>query len=886
MPRFAYIVLIFCTGLITIGCASRRQQLSKKKENSQPSDTASTLQGRGNLQPGDSLALGSDSLSLSLGDTLLTDTLPKTDGDSNEVKKKPSPLNDKVDYHSLDSIVFDVKGKVMYLYDTAQINYQTIELKANYIEIDLNKKELHSKGLADSSGIVTGKPSFSDNGQSFTASEMNYNFETKKGLIKEAITEQSGTYLHALVAKKDSNDVIYVKNAKFTTCIDPHPHFYIQTNKGKVVKDKVVVTGPANLRIADVPTPLVLPFGYFPAQKTRTSGIVLPEYGELSKYGFFLKGLGYYFAISDRLDLTVQGDIYTSLSFGARASLNYKSRYKFTGALELGYSQFQYGDPEVPKEFAQSRDFKISWRHTQDPKSNPTVTFSAAVNVVTGSYNTFNAGSVGGIVQNQFQSQISFSKTFPRTPISISLNISHNQNTQTRQVNLGLPNLVFNVTRFYPFRRKKQVGELRWYENIGMTYSMTFKNNVSFIDSMLVRDPVGVLTSMNNGIEQRASISTNIKLLKYFTFNPSVNYTERWHFSNLRKFYDPASQLIENDTMKGFFTTRQMDATAALTTIVYGMYTFKGNGVKAIRHVITPTITANFHPDLGDQITGYFGPNGELISYSPNQIGVFGALASGMSGTVAFNITQTLEMKVASRKDTITGEKKISLLDVLNIGMNYDFARDSLNLSNLNISGRTTLFNLVGLNFAFSFDPYAYRVNSNGQAYRVNTLDVVETGTLARLTQASLAVNFTLRGKSKRDPGVTNNLTEVEKRIAQDPTAYNYVDFNIPYSVSLNYNIIYSKPLDKETITHNIGLQGSFNITPKWKVEANLNYDIQNNKITTSSFTIYRDLHCWEMRFQIIPFGIRQSYMFTINVKSPLLQMLKLQRQSGLSGGF
>lgn len=886
MHRFSYIFIIFFTGLITIGCNTQRKSIKNTRKDALKTDDSVKTIVRGKLS-NDSIK--NDTIQIVNADSLQLDSLGilKTTKDSTDKKLKKSPLDAKVNYNSLDSILFDLNAKILYLFDTASMTYKTIELKANYIEMDMNAKELFAKGSQDSTTQkIIGKPEFTDNGQKFTASEMKYNFETRKGLIKEAITNQGETYLHALVAKKDSNDVIYVKNAKFTTCTDPHPHFYIQTNKGKVIKDKLVVTGPANLRIADVPTPLVVPFGYFPTQSNKSSGIVLPEYGELANYGFFIKGLGYYFAISDKFDLTLVGDIYTSLSFGARVSMNYKTRYKYSGNLLVGYSQFQYGDPEIESDFSQKRDFAVTWNHTQDPKLNPTINFSASVNVVSGSYNQLNASNITGIVQNQFQSNINFSKSFRRTPITLGLTLSHNQNTQSGIVNLSLPNIVLNVTRFYPFRRKKQVGELRWYENIGVNYSMNLVNNVSFIDTMLTRDPIGVLERMNNGIQQKLSVSTNLKILKYLTFNPSVNYTEKWHFANLRKNYDPLTQLVESDTIRGFFTTRDLNVTASLSTIIYGMYKFKGNGIKAIRHVVTPVIQANFRPNLGDQIQGYFGPNGEFISYSPNQIGVFGASPGEMSGTIGFNISNNIEMKVRAPKDTLTGEKKIPILEVLNIGMNYDFARDSLNLSPLSVNGRTTILNMIGVNFAFSFDPYAIRYDANGNAQRINTLQVAESGLPMRLTYAQLNLTFNLRGQTKRKPGITDQMTEAERMIANNPMAYNYVDFNIPYSFNVGYNIVYNKPLDIETITHAISFGGEFNITKKWKVSAQINYDIENNKIATSSFNIYRDLHCWEMRFQVIPFGVRQSYMFTINVKSPLLQMLKLQRQSGLGGVF
>lgn len=873
--RYWFILFLF-TGLITTAC--KTSKLADNKSNQPKIDTANThTQNDTNkihVSLNDSIQL-KDSTTLSLK------------GDSTKKIPKKSPLDAKVDYESFDSIVFDAKGKSLFLYDTAQINYKDIELKANLIEINMDKKELWGNGSADSLGKEYGRPVFKQGEQSFDAKEIGYNFETKKGLIKEAFTNQGEIYLHAAVAKKDSNDMIYVKNVKFTTCTDPtHPHFYIQATRGKVVKDKLVVTGPAIFKIADIPTPLMVPFGYFPNEKAKSSGLILPQYGEISPYGFFLKGLGYYFAINNRMDLIIAGDIYTSLSFGARASFRYNKRYKFNGEIAAGFSQFQAGDPEIASEYQPRRDFSFTWKHNHDPKANPTVTFAASVDVRTSGYQQLNASNVTGIVQNQFASNISFSKAFRNTPITIAVAARHSQNTANRTLTITLPDIVFNVMRFNPFKRKKQVGELKWYENIGLAYSMNITNTMSTIDTLLVQDPVRELLRMNNGIKQTLTLNTNLKLFKFFTLTPSLNYIEKWHFANLNKFYNPSTMLVEDDTLRGFFTTREMNATASLTTIIYGMYTFKGGKIKAIRHVMTPIITANFRPDLGDQKTGFYGPNGELVSYSPNQIGIFGASPSGMSGTVGFTLNNNIEMKVVNKKDTITGTKKIPILEVLNISMLYDFARDSLNLSPLNITGRTTLFNLIGLNFNFAFDPYAYRYGTDGIARKVNTLSWQEGQGPMRLTNAMLALTFNLKGQTKRPAGITDNMSDNEKMIANNPGMYDYVDFNIPYTFAVGYNISYSKALDIESITHAINFSGDFNITPKWKLGFNLNYDIQNNQISTSKISVYRDLHCWDMSFEVIPFGIRQSYMFTIKVKSALLQMLKLQRQSGNSGIF
>lgn len=862
------IYFILFTGIITFSCKTKQVTISKTNTTTQSTKDSSQTT---NAIP--------DSLKLSLNNN-----------DSNQIVLNPldSPkveksfLEDKVDYFSDDSIVFDIKSKILVLFDSAQLNYTTIQLNANYVEVDLNKKELRSKGSYDSTlAQWKGNPIFKEKEQSFSAKELAYNFDSKKGLIKEAFTSQGEIYLHAEVAKKDSANNFNVKNAKFTTCSDPtHPHFYIKTNRGKVVNEELVVTGPAYFSIADVPTPLALPFGFFPNKKTKSSGIIVPEPSE-NTYGFFLRNMGYYFAFSDKFDLKLTGDIYTSLSFGIRAEMNYKVRYKLNGNLSLGFSQLQSGDPEIAKEFRQNRDFKISWTHTQDPKSNPTIQFNAKVDVVSASFNQLNSSNIANIANNQFASNISLSKQFRRSPVSMTLNISHAQNTQTRTVNLTLPQFTLNVMRFTPFKRKNQVGEIRWYENIGITYSMNIRNNLNTTDTSLVKDFVNELGKMNSGVLHTVDINTNFKIAKYFTFTPSINYREIWNFSNLSKFFNFTTNKLDQDTVRGFFTTRELTASANLSTIVYGMYKFRSKKIIALRHVVTPTLNINYKPNLGDWRTGFYGNNGELTEFSPNSIGVFGSASNReQSGTIGFSINNNLELKVVDKKDTITGTRKIPIFEALTFNMNYDLAKDSMNLSPLSIAGRTTLFNFIVINFGFAFDPYA--ANSTN---RFNKFAWENGQGLMRLTNAVLNVNFAYRPKPKEKPNASG-FTEAQRMVANNPLAYDYVDFNVPYSVSIGYNIQMSKQLDKETIVHAINFTGDVSITKNWKIATNFNFDIQNKKVGVSKFSLIRDLHCFEMSADVIPFGANPMYTFTIRAKSPLLQFLKFNRQSGVNGVF
>ncbi len=875
MKGFRYISIFFFTGLITILVACRGQ----KGANNAPDGR----QGKGGA---DSTALASPSPSPTQPSNSTTLGAPPLQNPNSTAAPpdsgkpaKASPLDAPVEYEAGDSIVFDVKNRRLFFYDSVKVNYENIALDAGYMEIDMETTRLHAEPRRDSSGNPHGRPYFAEGQDAFDAIEMDYNFKTKRGLIRDAVTQDGETYLHGDLAKKEANDVLYIKNARFTTCSDKeHPHFDIATGKAKVIPDDKVVTGPAVLRISEVPTPLALPFGFFPSQETRSSGIIFPEYGEQEGFGFFLRNFGYYFSLSDKLDLMVTGDIFTSLSFGARTQLRYKNRYKNQGEVSLKFSQFQSGDPQILEDFSLSRDFSFHWNHQQDPKSHPTFTFKADVNVQTQGFNRLNSGNVQGIVQNQFNSNINFSKSFRGSPFNLSGGLRHFQNTQTGAVTFTLPELVLNMSRINPFKRAQALGKARWYENIGLTYRLQTANQINTLDSLFSVDPLREIGNANAGMRHELNLNTNLTLLKYFFLTPQVRYDERWHLWALEREFDPSSQTVVDDTLRKFSTARQLDISANLSTNVFSTLRFKSSRLKGIRHTLSPAINFTYRPDLGDFRTGFYGPNGSVASYSPNQIGLYGAGSQGQAGIVSLGINNRLEAKMGpSARDSVMEDKRIPLIEQLRLNISYDLARDSLNLSPLTIGGRTTLFDLIGINLNMAFDPYQFQYINNAPR-RINQFEW-ENGRLFRLTNMNLALNFTLRGQRKQDQ---SQLNEQEKAVLNDPMYDRYfVDFNVPYSLGLNYNIVYNRPFDRSTLTHTIGVRGELNLTPKWKVVADVNYDLANDQITTSSFEIYRDMHCWEMRFSVIPFGFRKSYNFTINVKSTLLQALKLNRQQG-----
>jgi len=815
-------------------------------------------------------------------DTTKTDTVPTESG----------VLEGKVDYDAVDSLKFDLKSQKVYLFGQAHVKYLDISLEASYIEIDLQNNVLFAKGLPDSTGKLTGTPVFSDKGQQFTAEEMKYQFKTKKGIIKKVITQEGDGYLHGETVKKDSNNVLYIRNGKYTTCSNPEPHFHIQSNKLKVIKNDKIVTGPAYLTVENVPTPLAVPFGYFPNQDKQSSGILMPQYGQSPTLGFYLQNGGYYMGISDNLDISLQGDIYSRGSWALNGSTNYKTRYRYNGRMELGYSTFvtdtlrsRSSSRDLP-DFLKTNNYKIRWLHRQDPKARPNSNFSADVNI--NSTNNFRNNlnvSAQDYLTNTFSSSVSYNTAFSGTPFNMTVSATHNQNTSDSIINFTLPNTAFNMNRIYPLKRKNKVGADRWYEKIGVTYSNNFRNQISAKQDVLFEEKT--LETMRNGMQHASTINTNFKILKFFTLSPSVNLSERWYLEQIEKTWDTENQVIDVDTIGGFSRFGQVSTSTSLTTLLYGMYSFKKGKVKAIRHVMTPSVNFSYRPDYSKPVfgrdLGYFkevqsDTNGNTQTYSIFEQGIYGGPSRNESGIVGFGLNNNVEMKVRSSKDTITGDKKIKIFESLSFNSSYNLAIDSLNWAPINIGARTTILNKFTLQGNAVLDPYA--IDSNGTKF--NSSEWSQNNNIGRLTSARLAISFNLNGgkkdKDKKEPR-TSNLGSEQELEGINNRIDDYVDFNVPWSVRVSYNITYSKPQFTELITNSITLSGDVNLTPKWKIGYRGDYDFRAKEIGYATFDIYRDLHCWEMRVSIVPFGNRQSYTFDLNVKSPILQDLKLSRK-------
>ncbi len=793
-----------------------------------------------------------------------------------------SAVKSKVRYSATDSIRFNVAEEKVYLYTNAKIYYEAIELQADYIEINWQTHLVFARGkldsvgqpVLDSAGIQVGLPFFKETDQTFKAHTIMYNFDTKKGKITYVTTHEGEGYIHGETVKKMATNNFFISHGIYTTCDLDTPHYYIGTRKLKVIQNKKIVTGPAYLVIEDVTTPFVIPFGLFPNKKGQASGILIPVYGESTNLGFFLKNGGYYFGLSDHFDLALRGDIYTFGSWALNTISSYSVKYHYNGNLHINYSRIKIGDPEIPSKYSLAKDFFIRWTHTQDPKARPNSLFSASVNAGSSTFYRNNLSAGSDFLTNTFQSAISFSKSWPGKPYSFSTNIRHSQNTLTKQIDITAPDINFSVARIYPLLSKNRIGDQKWYEKIGLNYTMNLQNNIRTYDTI----SLGAIKSsqFSNGIRHTLPISTAFKVLKYFTLTPSFNYTDRWYTQSIQKHFDSTDVLI-TDTIPGFKRVSEFGTAAALSTRIYGMYSFHKGKVVAIRHVMTPNLTLSTHPDFGRPMWktysyAKYNLKNDSLQYSYFGNSLFGGPAAGKSGLITFGLDNNLEMKVKTSTDTSEGFKKIKLLESLSFGSSYNLAADSLKLSTIGIGGRTTLFEKVGISFNGVVDPYA--IDSSGKKY--NKFEWDKNHKVGRLTSTGVSVSFNFNQDASKNK--SSHATEEENKLIKEHPE-NYIDFNIPWTLAANYNLQYSKGGLVSTTTQSFSFNGDLRLTPKWKIGFMSGYDFVHHQVTYSSINIYRDLHCWEMHLNWIPFGQHQSYSFQINVKAPVLQDLKLIRK-------
>jgi hypothetical protein len=805
-------------------------------------------------------------------DSVRVDSIKNQTKQADTLKVSKNAIDEKVKYQALDSIIFVVDSQLVFLYGKAEVYYGEVNLKAGEIAIDQQNNKVEAKGVTDSTGKKVDNPDFSDGAQNFKAKHIIYNTKTKKGKIKEVTTVDGESYLRGESVKKDSNNVSYMQHGSYTTCNLEHPHYYFALSKLKVIPDDKIVTGPANLVVADVPTPLALPFGFFPNRKGQANGILLPTYGQANNYGFFLKDGGYYLGINEHFDVMIRGDIYTRGSWALRTQSQYAQKYRYNGNFNLSYAVFKIGEQGFPN-FQKRRDFFVRWNHAQDPKANPGSRFSADVNFGTSSFNQLNATNANDILSNTFQSSIQYNKTFAKSNLTLSARQS--QNTNTRKFDISAPELTYAVNRFYPFKRKNPVGAARWYEDIGLTYTNSTRAQLSTIDSLLYKGDVDWRRQVSKGTNHIIPITSAIKLFKYFTLSPTATYTESWYLQSVRKSFDSESNAIVTDTINKFARARDLTMNASLRTIVYGMYQFKSGPVKALRHVITPNVGFTYNPGISGFSTVKNEVTGNTTNYSRFEGAMFGAPTIVKTGFVNMGLVNNLEMKVRSSSDTISGFKKIKIFENLSIDSRYDVLADSFQLSPFTMNLRTMPFENININMNAVADPYAL---SDVSGRRVNDFVANNGRQLARLTSMNIAVGVNLQSKQAK-PKTDSKTGNKEELDEINRNRYQYVDFNIPWTLNVSYNFIYNKPAFTENIQQTLSFNGDINVTENWKVGMNSGFDLKQMKFTYTSMNIYRNLHCWEIRLNMVPFGFRKSYSLDINVKSSILQDLKLSRK-------
>jgi len=769
----------------------------------------------------------------------------------------------KVEYSARDSLFFDAVNMVVYLYGNAHVKYEDMQLQADYIAVNLENKTLLASFMTDSSGNKTGIPEFSQAEDKFTAEEIKYNFNTRKGRIRGVYTEQGEGYIFGQTVKK-LDDYEFIHNGRYTTCNLPHPHYSINASKLKIINNRKIITGPAYLSIADVPVPLAVPFGYFPNRKGQSSGIIFPAYGESDDLGFFLKNGGYYFGISDYLDLALTGDAYSKGSYSAQSFFRYAWRYHFNGNLVLSMSRIKLSEPELP-DYSVNRDFFIRWTHNQDPKARPHSVFTANVNAGSSRYFRNNVSTPDNFLTNTFQSSIAWSKTFPGKPYFLSATANHSQNTQTRDMSITLPQLTFGVNRLYPFKRKVITGKQKWYEKAGVSYQGNFQNVINGKDTSIFKGNWS--HRMRNGIQHSIPISTSLQVMRHFTLSPSVNYSEKWYMRTIEKQYDPTTNSIFTDTVNGFKAAREFNAAVSLNTRIYGMFQFTQSRIQAIRHVMTPTLSFSYKPDFSDAFWNSYktvqtNAEGEEIKYSIYEQSLFGGPSAGKQALIGFTLDNNLEMKMKPARDTSGSVKKVKIFESLSVSGNYNVAADSVRLSVISLAARTSLFDKLSLNATTSFDPYI----TDSLSRRMNSFEAGVNNRIARLTSANFSAGF-------------NVLNQPQSERSKE--GEELISYNVPFSLYFSYNLYYIKPsdyLDKQ-VTQTINFNGDISLTKNWKITFSSGYDLKQKNWSYTSLSFYRDLHCWEMRFNWVPLGGYTYWNFQVNVKASVLQDLKLTKK-------
>jgi hypothetical protein len=850
------------------------------------------------------------------GDTTLAkqDTLALLDSAKNVPK---SDIETEILYYAEDSIITDFTENKVYLYKKAWFEYGKMRLDADRIVIDWKNSELYAYGIADSVGVVSGNPFFKDGNSVYEIrKEMRYNFKTQKAIIKDVVTEQQDGVLRGETIKKTEDGSVFLEHGYYTTCKLTKPHWHISSSKIKSISGKQVVSGPFNLYFNGIPTPLGLPFGLIPdTPEEKASGIIFPSYGREQVRGLSLRELGYYFAFNDYIHLRVTGDVYSKGGWGIKSQSMYTKKYRYSGGFNMDFQKFISPETElIPLNY---NTFRVQWNHS--PITRGTGRFSASVNAGSTSYfnNVINPNNFANNVTGDLSSNISYSKTFAGTPFSMSANLRHSQSVQTGEVRLDLPTIGINMNRQNPFENVKfeplKTLNIAW--NFNLQNSITNRIN-TFGQASQVDGPQTIpfnsenlgllLRNGNNGARNTIPISSNFSLFKYFTGTASANYTELWYMQRFNYGYNSTTEKVGQVKEDGFNRVGFYNTSFAMNTNFYGFYNFKPSGkLQTIRHHMAPTVGFNFNPDFSDPAYGYYqeiqtDKSGRIARFSRHQGLIFGDAPLGESKALSLGLRNVVEAKIKTQTDSTEGEfKKIPLLESFNFNTAYNFAADSFQLSPIQISARTTLFEQkLSVNVNSTIDPYATlsSLESDGTVRYSSSKEFAwkKGQGIGTIRSASLNLNASLNPQNGKNPGeVRDELTQdfiqrggamnafVENeinRIVADPSQY--IDWDIPWNLTVGYNLAYARQVNNTTnITQAMNVSGDLSISEKWKVNFNTGYNFDSKEITQTMIGIARDLHCWQMNVNWVPFGRFTSYNIDIRVKSSILQDLKVSRR-------
>lgn len=857
-----------------------------------------------------------------LPDTLKADTLDKE-------KVKKDAIDAPVVYECSDSMVWSRSGNA-FLYGSGKVTYDKIELTADVITMNMDSSVVRAAGRVDTTGTTIGLPVFMDGGTPYESDRISYNFKSKKGFITNVYTQQGDGFIMGGKAKKDSAGIFYSQNGMYTTCDAEHPHFYIKLTRAKVRPKKDVVSGPLYLVVEDVPLPLALPFGYFPFTESYSSGFIMPTFGDETERGFYLRDGGYYFAISDKFDLRLTGEIFTKGSWGVGAASTYARRYRYSGSVDFSYLVTKNGEKGLP-DYAVGKNFRLQWSHRQDPKARPNSNFSASVNFATASYERSNLNSLYNPVlnsQSMRTSSVSYSHSFPEIGLSISGNFNISQNMKDSTLSLTLPSLNVSLAKKYPFKRKKRVGDERWYEKISLSYSGQLSNSITTKESEVFKS--NIIKDWNNGVKHNIPVSATFQLFNFINITPSFNYTERWYFKKVNQEWDPVANTVARDTVYGFNRVYNYNLSVSANTTLYGFYKpagfMKNSRINAVRHVFKPSVSFSYAPDFGAERYGYYGTyvytdeDGEArtVEYSPYQGSLYGIPSKGKTGSISLSVSNNVEMKWRDKNDSL---RKVSLIDELGASMSYNLAAKTRPWSNLSTRLRLKLTKNYTFSFNATWATYAYAFNDRGQVvvgdrtewsygrfgrfqgmsqnlsytFNKNTIAKIKKWFQKDEDEADAAgeANETSKEKGDADAGKNASLKSSRSGKSKDANVDEdgYMPFKFPWNFTVSYGIMMAEDtgakINLKTMrypykfTQNLNFSGNIGISDNWRINFTSGYNFEYGKLTTTTVNISRDLHCFEMSCGIV-LAPYTSFNFSFRATSQMLaDVLKWDKRSG-----